>query len=159
MNADLVEIDRVDRPIKICVSHEGAQDVFHEVFPVETINGTRIIHIVGTDAPAAVNSCVEYVDIKAVDDSVPAQIPGDAREANGAGRRCHRGPRAGAVSKTRRKCSVEGRTVTKGDVIGTVGGSETPEGPHLEFQVRNLVGGGAPQAIDPQIWLRERGPG
>jgi len=52
---------------------------------------------------------------------------------------------------------VEGRNVAQGDIIGTVGGSDTPEGPHLEFQVRNLVGGGAPQAVDPQIWLREPG--
>ena len=33
---------------------------------------------------------------------------------------------------------VEGRVVSAGQVVGTVGGSETPEGPHLEFQIRIL---------------------
>ena len=42
----------------------------------------------------------------------------------------------------------EGRAVTVGQVVGTVGGADTPEGPHLEFQVRN------PQAQDPLAWLR-----
>ena len=49
---------------------------------------------------------------------------------------------------------VEGREVVTGQVVGTVGGSETPEGPHLEFQVRVPVEGGAPQAMDPLQWLR-----
>ena len=52
---------------------------------------------------------------------------------------------------------VEGRTVRAGQVVGTVGGSETPEGPHLEFQLRAPVGGGTPQAQDPMVWLRPRG--
>jgi len=49
---------------------------------------------------------------------------------------------------------VEGRTVTAGQVVGTVGGAETPEGPHLEFQIRAPVDGGTPQAQDPMQWLR-----
>ena len=52
---------------------------------------------------------------------------------------------------------VEGRDVTPGQVVGTVGGSDTPEGPHLEFQIRAPVDGGSPQAQDPLQWLRPRG--
>jgi septal ring factor EnvC (AmiA/AmiB activator) len=46
---------------------------------------------------------------------------------------------------------TEGRAVTVGQVVGTVGGDDTPEGPHLEFQVRT------PQAQDPLAWLRAQG--
>ncbi len=52
---------------------------------------------------------------------------------------------------------VEGRRVERGQVVGTVGGSETPEGPHLEFQIRAPVEGGSPQARDPLQWLRPLG--
>jgi murein hydrolase activator len=52
---------------------------------------------------------------------------------------------------------VEGRRVSAGQVVGTVGGAGTPEGPHLEFQIRAPVGGGPPQAQDPLDWLRSRG--
>ena len=52
---------------------------------------------------------------------------------------------------------VEGRDVTAGQVVGTVGGAATPEGPHLEFQIRTPVNGGTPQAQDPLQWLRPRG--
>ena len=51
---------------------------------------------------------------------------------------------------------VEGRTVQNGQVVGTVGGSGTPEGPHIEFQVRAPVSGQSPQAMDPLQWLRPR---
>jgi murein hydrolase activator len=52
---------------------------------------------------------------------------------------------------------VEGRTVNAGDVVGTVGGSETPEGSRLEFQIRvPQQSGGAPTAVDPLRWLRPR---
>mgnify|MGYP006277752799 FL=1 len=51
---------------------------------------------------------------------------------------------------------VEGRRVSAGQVVGTVGGSQTPEGPHVEFQIRAPVGGGAPQAMDPLQWLKSR---
>lgn len=54
---------------------------------------------------------------------------------------------------------VEGRDVTAGQVVGTVGGRDTPEGAHLEFQIRAPVDGGAPQAQDPLQWLRPRGGG
>jgi len=50
----------------------------------------------------------------------------------------------------------EGRDVDEGQVVGTVGGSQTPEGPHMEFQIRAPVGGGAPQAMDPLQWLKSR---
>jgi septal ring factor EnvC (AmiA/AmiB activator) len=53
---------------------------------------------------------------------------------------------------------VQGRQVQAGQVVGTVGGSQTPEGPHLEFQIRAPVGGGAPQAMDPLQWLKGRSP-
>jgi len=52
---------------------------------------------------------------------------------------------------------VEGRDVTAGQVVGTVGGRDTPEGAHLEFQIRAPVSGGAPQAQDPLVWLKARG--
>jgi septal ring factor EnvC (AmiA/AmiB activator) len=51
---------------------------------------------------------------------------------------------------------VEGRNVAAGQVLGTVGGSQTPEGPHLEFQIRAPIGGGSPQAMDPLQWLKSR---
>ena len=46
-----------------------------------------------------------------------------------------------------------GTQITKGQTIGTVGGETTPEGAHLEFQIREP--GGA--AVDPISWLRRRG--
>ena len=52
---------------------------------------------------------------------------------------------------------VDGRSVAMGQVVGTVGGSDTPEGPHIEFQVRAPVSGGSPQAQDPLKWLVARG--
>ena len=54
---------------------------------------------------------------------------------------------------------VEGRDVDAGQVVGTVGGRDTPEGAHLEFQIRAPVNGGAPQAQDPLKWLRPRAGG
>jgi septal ring factor EnvC (AmiA/AmiB activator) len=52
---------------------------------------------------------------------------------------------------------VEGREVMEGEVVGTVGGADTPEGAHLEFQVRApMEDGSSPQAQDPLIWLRGR---
>ncbi|MFQ5536077.1 MAG: murein hydrolase activator EnvC family protein [Gemmatimonadota bacterium] len=51
---------------------------------------------------------------------------------------------------------VEGREVEAGQVVGTVGGRDTPEGPHLEFQIRAPVDGGAPRAQDPLRWLKPR---
>lgn len=53
---------------------------------------------------------------------------------------------------------VQGREVEAGQVVGTVGGSQTPEGPHIEFQIRAPIAGGAPQAMDPLQWLRSRNP-
>jgi septal ring factor EnvC (AmiA/AmiB activator) len=54
---------------------------------------------------------------------------------------------------------VEGREVKTGQVVGTVGGSDTPEGPHVEFQIRAPVAGGVPQAQDPLKWLKPRASG
>ena len=52
---------------------------------------------------------------------------------------------------------VDGRNVTAGQVVGTVGGADTPEGPHIEFQIRAPLDGSSPQAQDPLEWLRPRG--
>jgi septal ring factor EnvC (AmiA/AmiB activator) len=52
---------------------------------------------------------------------------------------------------------VEGRTVSEGQIVGTVGGVGTPEGPHIEFQVRAPLGGGTPEAQDPIMWLKAHG--
>ena len=46
-----------------------------------------------------------------------------------------------------------GTQITRGQTIGTVGGETTPEGAHLEFQIREPGGG----AVDPIAWLRRRG--
>ena len=46
----------------------------------------------------------------------------------------------------------QGATVAKGQVVGTVGGEGTPEGAHLEFQIRTPGG----EAVDPLAWLRGR---
>lgn len=47
----------------------------------------------------------------------------------------------------------EGAEVGRGAVLGTVGGESTPEGAHIEFQIRAPGG----QAVDPLGWLRKRG--
>lgn len=51
---------------------------------------------------------------------------------------------------------VQGRSVETGEGLGTVGGSNTPEGPHLEFQVRVAPADGPPRAEDPLTWLLNR---
>jgi len=50
----------------------------------------------------------------------------------------------------------EGDDVEAREVIGTVGGERTPEGPHIEFQVRAPVRNGPPTPVDPLEWLRRR---
>ena len=44
---------------------------------------------------------------------------------------------------------AQGQQVTSGQLLGAVGGAGTPEGPHLEFQIRENR-----QAVDPLPWLR-----
>lgn len=51
----------------------------------------------------------------------------------------------------------EGQRVAATDVVGTVGGDETPEGAHLYFQVHAPVRGQGPEPVDPLSWLRSRG--
>ncbi|MEJ2184835.1 MAG: peptidoglycan DD-metalloendopeptidase family protein [Gemmatimonadota bacterium] len=51
---------------------------------------------------------------------------------------------------------VEGQDVNAGQVVGTVGGENTPEGPHVEFRIHAPVGGGAPVPVDPLQWLKPR---
>lgn len=46
-----------------------------------------------------------------------------------------------------------GQDITKGQVIGTVGGENSGEGPHLYFEIR----GKNQIALDPTAWLRRRG--
>ena len=46
----------------------------------------------------------------------------------------------------------KGQTVARGEVIGTVGGENTDEGPHLYFEIRGASG----IALDPAEWLRKR---
>jgi septal ring factor EnvC (AmiA/AmiB activator) len=50
----------------------------------------------------------------------------------------------------------EGQKVAVGQIVGTVGGEQTAEGAHLEFQVRVPVTGGSIEAVDPLAWLRAR---
>jgi murein hydrolase activator len=52
---------------------------------------------------------------------------------------------------------VEGRAISAGQVVGTVGGGGTFDGAHMEFQLRAPVGGSTPQAQDPLQWLTPRG--
>lgn len=47
---------------------------------------------------------------------------------------------------------AEGAQIARGQVVGTVGGEGTPEGTHIEFQIRAPGG----QAVDPLAWLRKR---
>ena len=49
---------------------------------------------------------------------------------------------------------AQGREVAVGQVVGTVGGADTPEGPHIEFQIRAPANGGDPRAQDPLRWLQ-----
>lgn len=51
---------------------------------------------------------------------------------------------------------AEGSAVKAGQVVGTVGGEHTPDGPHLYFQVRVPLQRGVPEAVDPLTWLRNR---
>lgn len=48
----------------------------------------------------------------------------------------------------------EGDAVANGQILGTVGGTRTPQGPHIEFQIRSPGG----EAVDPLGWLRRRSP-
>jgi murein hydrolase activator len=46
--------------------------------------------------------------------------------------------------------------VNAGDAIGTVGGEQSADGPHIEFQVR-VPREGTIEPVDPLAWLRARG--
>lgn len=48
----------------------------------------------------------------------------------------------------------EGEAIGRGQVLGSVGGARTPEGAHIEFQIRSPGG----EAVDPLGWLRRRTP-
>jgi septal ring factor EnvC (AmiA/AmiB activator) len=48
-----------------------------------------------------------------------------------------------------------GTQVAAGDVLGTVGGAQSAEGPHIEFQVRVPMDGNV-EPVDPLAWLRAR---
>ncbi len=47
---------------------------------------------------------------------------------------------------------AEGDPVVKNQIVGTVGGERTPEGTHIEFQIREPGG----QAVDPIAWLKKQ---
>jgi murein hydrolase activator len=51
-----------------------------------------------------------------------------------------------------------GQQVTAGHVIGTVGGEQSAEGAHIEFQVRVPMDSGV-EPVDPLAWLRARSGG
>jgi murein hydrolase activator len=51
-----------------------------------------------------------------------------------------------------------GQQVGAGERIGAVGGEQTPEGAHIEFQVRVPMPGGV-EPVDPLAWLRTRAGG
>ncbi len=52
-----------------------------------------------------------------------------------------------------------GEHVTRGQVIGAVGGASSRAGPHIEFQIHQPTAGGAPQPVDPVRWLRSHSGG
>ena len=49
-----------------------------------------------------------------------------------------------------------GQRISAGQAVGTVGAESSPEGPHLEFQVRTPNSSGTPAPVDPLTWLRAR---
>jgi septal ring factor EnvC (AmiA/AmiB activator) len=51
-----------------------------------------------------------------------------------------------------------GQQVAAGSVVGTVGGEQTADGPHMEFQVRVPMSGSS-EPVDPLSWLRSRAGG
>lgn len=51
---------------------------------------------------------------------------------------------------------AEGQTVAAGAVVGRSGGHASEEGPHVELQIREHVGGGQTIALDPMNWLERR---
>jgi murein DD-endopeptidase MepM/ murein hydrolase activator NlpD len=51
-----------------------------------------------------------------------------------------------------------GQQVAAGQVVGTVGGEQSAEGAHIEFQVRVPMEGGV-EPVDPLAWLRSRSGG
>jgi septal ring factor EnvC (AmiA/AmiB activator) len=50
----------------------------------------------------------------------------------------------------------EGDDVDSGQILGSVGGSSSPEGSHIEFQILQPGSGGEPRPVDPVRWLRDR---
>jgi septal ring factor EnvC (AmiA/AmiB activator) len=50
----------------------------------------------------------------------------------------------------------EGQPIDAGHTLGTVGGEQTPQGPHIEFRVLVPFQNGPPQPVDPLDWLRPR---
>ncbi len=50
----------------------------------------------------------------------------------------------------------EGDAVDSGQILGSVGGSGSPEGAHIEFQILQPGAAGEPRPVDPVRWLRNR---
>lgn len=51
----------------------------------------------------------------------------------------------------------EGARVSKGQVLGTVGGAGSREGAHIQFEIHVPGSDGSPRPVDPVRWLRGRG--
>jgi murein DD-endopeptidase MepM/ murein hydrolase activator NlpD len=52
---------------------------------------------------------------------------------------------------------ARGQQVEGGTVVGRSGGQGTEEGPHIEFQIRQMPAGSPqPLALDPINWLKPR---
>lgn len=51
----------------------------------------------------------------------------------------------------------EGAEVSKGQVVGTVGGAGSREGAHIQFEIHVPGSDGSPRPVDPVRWLRDRG--
>jgi murein hydrolase activator len=49
------------------------------------------------------------------------------------------------------------QTVSKGQVVGTVGISDPELPPHLHFEIRHAGSDGRPESVDPATWLRGNG--
>lgn len=51
----------------------------------------------------------------------------------------------------------EGAEVSKGQVLGTVGGAGSREGAHIQFEIHVPGSDGSPRPVDPVRWLRDQG--
>ncbi len=124
-------------------------DLVFRFGPVRRPNGV-VLRYNGIGIAAAPGTPVKAVEAGRVEIAGPLE---------GYGQSVVVGHGAGYYTLYLRLRSVEvtaGQSVAAGQVIGTVGGENTPEGAHLEFQVRTPSAGGSPAPVDPLNWLRAR---